>query len=190
MANGQFANTGQRVYPCHMSATLDAPHSAPHSHEHVETPPSRASIAQNLVQAERVCERAGRRFTDLRKHIYELILADGGAVKAYDLLDRLKPERGSPKPPTVYRALDFLSELGLVHRVEALNAYIACDPHHEHCLDERHVAEFFVCECCKSVSERHAGDHGTCAPDGFAITRSVIEHYGTCAFCSDAHSTA
>ena len=160
-----------------------------HSHSHVDTPPSREAIARAVLRAEKVCAERGRRFTDLRKHIYELILGDGGAVKAYDLLDRLKPERGSPKPPTVYRALEFLGELGLVHRVEALNAYIACDPDHLHDGDihdgeSLHVAEFFICECCLSVSERHAGDHGTCAPEGFAIARSVIEHYGMCQICA------
>ena len=160
-----------------------------HSHSHVDTPPSREAIARAVLRAEKVCAERGRRFTDLRKHIYELILGDGGAVKAYDLLDRLKPERGSPKPPTVYRALEFLGELGLVHRVEALNAYIACDPDHAHVESGhadtgRHVAEFFICECCLGVSERHAGDHAPRAPEGFAIARSVIEHYGTCTHCS------
>ena len=145
-----------------------------------------SDIARALRSAEAVCERKGRRFTDLRKHVYELILSDGGAVKAYDLLDRLRPERGSPKPPTVYRALDFLHALGLIHRVEALNAYVACDPGnhdggHDH---EGHAAEFFICETCSSVEERHADDHGECSPEGFRISRSVIEHYGTCLDCA------
>ena len=142
-----------------------------------------SDIARALRSAEAVCERKGRRFTDLRKHVYELILSDGGAVKAYDLLDRLRPERGSPKPPTVYRALDFLNALGLIHRVEALNAYVACDPSHGHDC-EGHAAEFFICETCASVEERHAHDHGDCSPEGFRISRSVIEHYGTCLDCA------
>ena len=136
-------------------------------------------IARALQSAEALCEARGRRFTDLRKHVYELILADGGAVKAYDLLDRLRPERGSPKPPTVYRALEFLSALGLIHRVEALNAYVACEHSHD-----GHAAEFFICSTCASVEERHAEDHATCGPEGFVIDRSVIEHYGTCTVCA------
>lgn len=137
-----------------------------------------STVQDRLDTARNVCEAAGERFTPLREHILELVIEDGGAVKAYDLLDRLKPDRGSPKPPTVYRALDFLSKLGLVHRVEALNAFIACD--HKH---EGDLAEFFICEACNQVEERHAHDHTDCKPDGFTINRSVIEHYGTCADC-------
>lgn len=143
-----------------------------HSHEKLTLP-------QRLARARAVCEAAGERFTALREHVLELVITDGGAVKAYDLLDRLKPEIGSPKPPTVYRALEFLSKLGLIHRVEALNAFIACD--HSHDGD---LAEFFVCETCKSVEERHAHDHADCKPDGFQIRRSVIEHYGMCVNCA------
>ena len=81
------------------------------------------STQERVAAARKTCEAAGERFTALRAHVFELIIEDGGAVKAYDLLDRLSPDVGSPKPPTVYRALDFLSKLGLVHRVEALNAF-------------------------------------------------------------------
>jgi len=136
------------------------------------------STAERVEAARAVCEAAGERFTPLRAHMFELIIEAGGAVKAYDLLDKLKPERGSPKPPTVYRALDFLSRLGLIHRVEALNAFIACDHGHA-----GHLAEFFICETCDSVEERHAHDHADCKPDGFQITRSVVEHYGQCKDC-------
>lgn len=136
---------------------------------------------KQIEAARAVCVAAGERFTPLREHVLELVIADGGAVKAYDLLDRLEPERGSPKPPTVYRALDFLSKLGLIHRVEALNAFIACDHSHE-----GDLAEFFICETCSGVEERHAHDHAECKPDGFKIRRSVIEHYGACAACQNA----
>jgi Fur family zinc uptake transcriptional regulator len=134
---------------------------------------SRLEAARTAVTA------AGERFTPLREHVLELIITDGGAIKAYDLLDRLSPDLGSPKPPTVYRALDFLSKHGLIHRVEAINAFIACD--HKH---EGHLAEFFICETCQSVEERHAHDHTNCKPDGFNIHRSVVEHYGQCARCA------
>jgi len=138
-------------------------------------------LQERLSAAREICVAAGERFTPLREHVLELVIEDGGAVKAYDLLDRLKPERGSPKPPTVYRALDFLSKLGLVHRVEALNAFIACDHSHE-----GDLAEFFICEHCSAVEERHAHDHNDCKPAGFEIARSVIEHYGTCRNCRKA----
>ena len=136
-------------------------------------------LTARMDNARRVCDTHGERFTPLRAHIFELILKSEGAVKAYDLLEQLKPERGSPKPPTVYRALEFLSKLGLVHRVEALNAYIACDHNHND-----HGAEFFICETCNAVEESHAHPHTECAPNGFNITRSVVEHYGTCKSCA------
>ncbi len=137
------------------------------------------STKERVAAARKVSEEAGRRFTDLRAHVFELIIQDGGAIKAYDLLSRIEPELGSPKPPTVYRALEFLTELGLVHRVEALNAFIACDHNHQ-----GHLAEFFICERCHSVEERHAHDHTDCKPEGFVINRSVVEHYGDCGRCT------
>lgn len=132
-----------------------------------------------MAIAARVCEQAGERFTALRAHVFELVITADGPIKAYDILDRMRPDVGSPKPPTVYRALDFLSKLGLVHRVEALNAYVACDHTHE-----GHAAVFFICRTCSSVQERHAADSTLGAPDGFIVQRSVIEHYGQCAACA------
>lgn len=149
-------------------------------HDHTHNHPTR-SLDDRIAAARAICEAAGERFTPLRAHVLELIIKDGGAVKAYDLLDRLSPDVGSPKPPTVYRALEFLSKRGLVHRVEALNAFIACD--HDHA---GHLAEFFICESCDKVEERHAHDHIDCKPDGFQIERSVVEHYGHCADCAKA----
>lgn len=137
------------------------------------------NITEQLAHARDVAERHGERFTPLRAHIFELVCLQKGAVKAYDLLEQLKPEHGSPKPPTVYRALDFLTRLGLVHRVEALNAFIACDHSHD-----GHLAEFFICQNCDDVEERHAHDHSNCIPDGFQIKRSVVEHYGLCKTCA------
>lgn len=136
--------------------------------------------AEQMIEAARkICEEKGRRFTPLREHVFSLITEESGPVKAYDLLDKLKPELGSPKPPTVYRALEFLAGLGLIHRVEALNAYVACDHSHG-----GHVAEFFICEKCENLQERHANDHVDCVPNGFTIRRSVIEHYGVCENCA------
>ncbi len=143
-----------------------------HEHEH-KTP------AQMLEAARAICEREGRRFTSLREHVFILITKADAPIKAYDLLEQLRPELGSPKPPTVYRALEFLSALGLIHRVEALNAYIACD----HSLGG-HVAEFFICENCQALEERSADMASQCIPDGFEVRRSVIEHYGLCNKCT------
>lgn len=142
---------------------------------------STKSVSEQVDAARRICGQQGERFTPLREHIYELLVRADGPIKAYDLLEQLRPERGSPKPPTVYRALDFFARLGLVHRVEALNAYIACDHTHP-----GHVAEFYICERCDDVSETHAHNHDGSAPHGFHVSRSVIEHYGQCQNCINA----
>jgi len=129
---------------------------------------SELSLQQRLDQARAIVEGANERFTPLRAHVLQLVIEDGKAVKAYDLLARLRPDVGSPKPPTVYRALEFLSRHGLIHRVEALNAFIACDHNHlhDHAHDHgggshRHLAEFFVCETCHDVVASQALDAGT-----------------------------
>ncbi len=134
---------------------------------------------ERINKAREVCKAHGERFTPLRAHIFELLIEADGPIKAYDLLDNLKPERGSPKPPTVYRALDFFARLGLVHRVEALNAFITCD----HVHDGR-AAEFFICETCDRIQERHVVEHIDARPKGFKIRHSVMEHYGLCIDCS------
>lgn len=135
-------------------------------------------VSKALSHAERLCARRGLSLTPMRRRVLELLLQAGGPVKAYDLLAALKPGGGA-QPPTVYRALDFLTSSGLAHKVEALNAYMAC-VHGE----ESGGAELFICEGCGAVEERHVEAGPEEAPEGFAVERSVIEHYGRCADCS------
>jgi Fur family zinc uptake transcriptional regulator len=131
-----------------------------------------------LTDAETLCTDKGERLTPVRKRVLELVLAAERPVKAYDLLEALKPGPGTAKPPTVYRALDFLMAQGLVHKIEALNAYVGCT----HAHDEG-GAELFICSDCGTVEERHGVPVDTNAPDGFQIDRSVIEHFGHCSKC-------
>jgi len=148
---------------------------------------SRAAANKALKAAETLCEERGERLTPVRRRVLELVLTSDGPVKAYDLLEALKPGEGSAKPPTVYRALDFLMGLGLVHKVEALNAFVGCT-HSDH----SGTAELFICTECGHVEERHGRAHAhcddetpaTCCPDGFRIERSVVEHFGLCARCN------
>ena len=141
-------------------------------------------FVQNLAPG--ATTRAGIGAEELRKRHPSLITVDISGygeegplaeMKAYDLLATLKPD-GSAQPPTVYRALDFLTQAGLAHRVEAINAYMACI--HQHDGD---VAELFICEKCSKVLETHREVTSGEAPEGFRIERSVIEHYGRCADC-------
>lgn len=138
------------------------------------------------MAAQSLCDERGERLTPVRRRVLELVLQADRPVKAYDLLEALKPGEGTAKPPTVYRALDFLMGLGLVHKVEALNAFVGCTHAHE-----VGGAELFICTECGAVEERHAyahadcedGSRQSCCPEGFIIERSVVEHFGRCANC-------
>ena len=111
------------------------------------------------------------------------------ALTAYELLDRLR-EGGMTAPPTVYRALAGLVRKGLAHRLENLNAYVACpEPHADH-----HPV-FVICEQCRSVSE--LDDLGAIATleqagrtAGFAVTRTTVELIGLCRACQSADRPA
>lgn len=141
-----------------------------------------ASTAALMRFAEKTCAARGERLTPLRARVFELVAQSPGPIKAYDLLDKLKAGPGAAKPPTVYRALDFLLNAGLVHRVEALKAFIACGHDHE----DGRGAELYICETCGHVDETEAERGAPKPPQGFAIDHSVIEHYGQCADCVNA----
>jgi Fur family zinc uptake transcriptional regulator len=137
-----------------------------------------------LVAAEQRCTNAGERWTPSRRRIYQLLLEAGAPVKAYDLLAAYAA-KGAPiaKPPTVYRALEFLTAQGLVHRIESLNAFLACHSDHQ-----RHATEFLICDCCGCVQELDAGVEraatNAAAARGFKPSRVVLEVHGACAECS------
>jgi Fur family zinc uptake transcriptional regulator len=135
-----------------------------------------------LAVAERRCEEAGESLTPLRRRVLELLLQQHGPAKAYDLLPQLDSERQA-KPPTIYRALDFLVRMGLAHRIESLNAFVACDIG----ACERSTI-FLICDKCGAAEEFDAGHAlidlaDAAARDGFAIKRTMIEASGLCAQC-------
>ncbi len=154
-----------------------------HAHDHTHPPVDRAA---HLARAGEICDTAGESLTPLRRRVLELLIDAGGPAKAYDLLDGLKTEAGAAKPPTVYRALDFLTRLGLAHRVESLNAFVACDV--GACA---RTMIFLICTTCGRTEESDAGhalvDVSEAATrTGFAITRTMIEARGLCATCRAA----
>lgn len=146
-----------------------------HAHDHTA----------QMAEAEKRCAEAGESFTPLRKRVLELLLDQHGPAKAYDLLPLIDADK-SAKPPTVYRALDFLVRMGLAHRIESLNAFMACDVG----ACERSTI-FLICEKCGGAEEFDAGhaliDLSEAAKkDGFAIRRTMIEASGLCAQCQQA----
>ncbi len=143
-----------------------------------------------LREAEAACLRRGATLTPLRRQVLELVLDSEAPVGAYALLDRLKASRPGAAPPTVYRALDFLLENGLVHKLERLNAYVGCtDAGHAHGHDHHHHPhQFLICRTCGATTEitDHAVTHAIDAAArraGFALAQATVEIEGTCARC-------
>lgn len=138
-----------------------------------------------MRQAEEICEDQGAALTPLRREVYELLLRHDQAVGAYELLDELKSLRPKAAPVTVYRALDFLIELGLVHRVNALNAFSACRGH-----GTDHRGLVLICRNCKSTVEledRKVDNtiRRSAAELGFETGDGPVEVLGTCSSCRE-----
>ncbi len=154
-------------------------------------PAADARIAAQLAQAEALCARRGARLTELRRDVLALILASPGPAGAYALLDGLRASRRAAAPPTIYRALDFLAEQGLIHKIERLSAYVGCIDAHEHAHGHAHQAQFLICRSCNRVTEieDHHLTHAladAAARAGFTVSGATIEAEGVCAACRDS----
>jgi Fur family zinc uptake transcriptional regulator len=141
-------------------------------------------IRDAVAAAEAVCERKRIRLTPLRRRVLEIVWRQHQPIGAYEILAEIAKDRVKAAPPTVYRALDFLREAGLVHRVDSLNAFLGCDRP----LDA-HTGQFLVCEQCRKVTEiddpgltrvlsRHARELG------YTLEGSGVEIKARCARCS------
>ncbi|MFC0338639.1 Fur family transcriptional regulator, zinc uptake regulator [Kushneria avicenniae] len=143
-------------------------------------------VSSLLRMAEVRCRDNDVRFTPIRRRVFEIISEHSSGLKAYELLDLLSSEHASARPPTVYRALDFLLEQGLVHRIESLNAYVACP-----CPDHSRGFQLMICRHCGLVEEMHDHDtmarlEETAAGHGFRIERQTIELSGVCQQCQQS----
>ena len=148
---------------------------AEHDHNHC--------LEQALEAAETICRERGLRLTAIRRRVLELIWNSHRPVGAYDILDALSKDGKRAAPPTVYRALGFLIEAGLVHRLDSLNAFVGCaDPHQEH------TGQFLICRDCRLVAELDDDDivnavHEKAAAMGFTAVRQILEIEGLCPDC-------
>lgn len=140
--------------------------------------------------AERLCAARGVRLTDQRRRVLEVLLAaEHVALGAYEILERVvEPGARRPAPMAVYRALDFLQEQGLVHRVSSLNAFLACVRP-----EDRHAGQLLICAQCHRVGEctAQAVDVAldrAAADRGFTVSTRVVELLGTCASCTQAEA--
>ncbi|MGF1688816.1 zinc uptake transcriptional repressor Zur [Photobacterium japonica] len=139
-----------------------------------------------LETAQQLCEQRGVRLTPQRLKTLSLIIEQRRSISAYELLDLLRESEPQAKPPTVYRALDFLLAQGFVHKVESTNTYIAC------CLLEHadHCSQLLICDACGAVEECHDDElakllRHRAEQNGFAITHHVVESHGICQQCKD-----
>ncbi|MGA0546723.1 Fur family transcriptional regulator [Brevundimonas sp. VNH65] len=157
-------------------------------HDHPPLSPGADAVSQALEAAERRCAEDGDRMTAPRRRVLELLLAAGEPVKAYDLIARFGEDGQAAKPPTVYRALEFLERKGMAHRIASISAYVACTGPDAHA----HAAAFLICDCCGATEEVAAplGDAFTRAAGaaGYALERTTIEGHGRCPACRPAQA--
>lgn len=143
----------------------------------------RSCSGNALAAADRLVRQAGLRLTPVRRRTLEILLEEHRALGAYQVLERLAADGFGNQPPVAYRALEFLVENGLAHRIQRLNAFAACmQPGVEH------APVFFICTDCGVVAEAPVRDASTALENagrqiGFKVERMNIEAMGTCPNC-------
>ena len=153
------------------------------SHDHTHC------ITDNMAQIEAHCAKEGLQLTPVRRRVLEILLHEHRALGAYDILDKLRSEGLGSQPPVAYRALDFLVTHGFAHKIERLNAFVACaNP------GEVHDPAFLICRKCDGVAEAQTksarGQLGSSAEiAGFQIERAVLEAVGVCPNCAERPAT-
>ncbi|SCZ49432.1 Fur family transcriptional regulator, zinc uptake regulator [Epibacterium ulvae] len=140
-------------------------------------------IATTLETVAVLCIDKGLQFTPVRRRVLEILLEEHRAWGAYEILDRLREDGLGSQPPVAYRALDFLVKHSFAHRIERLNAFIACS--HP---GTDHAPLFMICRKCETVAEASAELHrgqlnDTARAAGFQIEGSIIEAEGVCPKC-------
>gem|GEM_PF-24172 len=143
-----------------------------------------AALAAALARAETLCIERGVRLTEQRRQVLEIVCRAERPLGAYEILDALRDQVKRPAPTLVYRALDFLLEQGLIHRLETLHAFIGCI-HPEH----PHASQFLICSDCGGVRELEDASIQSSLQEAavrsdFIPKRRVVEVIGTCAACA------
>ncbi len=138
-----------------------------------------------LTQARLLCQQRKVRMTPQRHEVLRLMAQQQSAISAYDLLDLLRASKPQAKPPTVYRALDFLLEQGFIHRVESTNSFLVC----HHFAEPAHTSVMLICNRCGNITEQHAEGvqemlKTLAGKMGFIPDSSIIEAHGCCAKCT------
>lgn len=160
-----------------------------HAHDHCTDPSHHVDDAGGFVRAvERACHERGLRLTPIRARVLQLIAEVGKPIKAYDLLEKVREQKGvgADAPPTVYRALDFLMANGFVHKLESVNAFVAC--HHPN--SAQHSVPFLICDRCHSAVELEDVEVVSQLEErakalGFKPQAQTLEVHGLCARCAE-----
>ncbi len=139
---------------------------------------------QALQRAEEICAQQKSKLTPIRKKVLAIIWGSHKPIKAYDILAQLSTGNTVEKPPTVYRALQFLLDNHLIHRIESQNAYIGCNMNHSDL-----ESKFFICDTCNEVEEVNSPNiikalHTISKKQGFTPSLVNVEIHGTCAQCA------
>ncbi len=146
-----------------------------------------AHCSADVIARAEALERDGQlRLTPVRRRTLEILAEAHRAMGAYDVLDRLKEDGFGGQPPVAYRALDFLVEHGLAHRIRRLNAFTACTTP-----GRTHAPAFLICESCDAVAELAGTETARALCDeasaiGFDLNRMSIEATGICPTCKDS----
>ena len=152
------------------------------AHPHDRSGLTGRALKAELKAAEARCADAEQKLTAPRRRVLELLLEAGQPVKAYDLIAGFGEDGAPAKPPTVYRALDFLERQGFAHRIESLNAYVACKQG-----PEAHAAAFLICDCCGETREvEPVGAERLielAGRAGYSVSVVTVEAHGRCAAC-------
>lgn len=143
--------------------------------------------AEALRKAETICAARKTRLTEIRRDVLSIVWQSHVPVGAYDILARLNAGGGKTAPMAVYRALEFLIDHNLVHRLASLNAFIGC----AHMGEEAHAAQFLICRVCGTAAELESTPlkralTQAVAARGFTIDTQIVEISGVCPHCSQA----
>jgi len=161
----------KKILPLHSSSFVDP------DHDHQQC------VNSAVARAEQICLEQGQRFTAIRRKVFELIWQQHKPIGAYQILEALQ-RQARTAPPTVYRALDFLLNLGLIHRISSLNAFVGCA--HP---GASHEGYFLICTSCRACAELNTAaitaeinrSAGQC---GFMVQDRLVEVMGLCPDCS------
>lgn len=146
------------------------------------TPMAKASQTIKAFQA--FCDSSGEKPSEARVLVLKIVAGAKKPLGAYEILEQMAKTLNNPKPPTAYRAIEFLQKHGFVHRIESLNAYVSCHAGHNH-----KGSQFMICDSCGDVAEVHLCSmpeslKNQVAGKGFSPSFWNAEIHGVCASCA------